>query len=192
MAYFSAEFELTDEMPFYSGGLGVLAGDVVREAADRAFPMLGFGLYYHHGYICKQKEENGGVTEMCEDIPPGSVGLAPVLDDKGVRVTVQVPIQDRQITAQAWFYDVQPTTPGGVAVRIHLLDTDVPENGDVDRAITNRLYVGDKEIRLKQEIVLGIGGFRLLEALGVHPAVYHLNEGHSAFLTLALICNQMH
>lgn len=130
--------------------------------------------------------------EMCEDIPPASVGLVPVLDDTGNRITVKVPIQDKQVTAQAWFYDVQPTTPNGKAVRIHLLDTDVPENNDADRVITNRLYVGDKEIRLKQEIMLGIGGLRLLEKLGVHPAVYHLNEGHSAFLTLELIRHQMH
>lgn len=191
VAYFCAEFALTDEMPIYSGGLGVLAGDVVREAADRALPMVGVGLYYNHGYICEKHDEHGELTEMCEDIAPESVGLQPVMDTSGNRVIIKVPIKDEHVSAQVWFYDVQPTTASGVPVRIHLLDTNIDENSDSDRAITDRLYVGDKETRLKQEIILGIGGLRLMETLGIHPAVYHLNEGHSAFLTLELIRHQM-
>lgn len=191
VAYFCAEFALTDEMPIYSGGLGVLAGDVVREAADRGLPMIGVGLYYNYGYICKSHEEHGEMTEMCESIPPERVGLQPVVDASGNRVHITVPIKDGTVSAQVWYYDVPPTTETGVPVRIHLLDTNISENNDSDRSITDRLYVGDKETRLKQEILLGVGGLRLLETLGIHPAVYHLNEGHSAFLTLELIRHQM-
>lgn len=191
VAYFCAEFALTDAMPTYSGGLGVLAGDVVREAADRGLPMAAVGLYYHQGYLCTARPDGGRSMEFCEDIPPEGVGLVPVNDEKGNRVTVRVPVQDRTIAVQAWRYDVRPADASGAVVPVYLMDANLPENTEADRAITNRLYVGDKETRLKQEVVLGIGGLRLVEALGLHPSVYHLNEGHSAFLTLELIRHQM-
>ncbi len=184
VAYFCAEFALADTIPTYSGGLGVLAGDVVREAGDRGLPMIAVGLYYHQGYICKQLDDGTKVVEMCTDIAPESVGLVPVNDASGKRVTVHVPLQDRQVTAQVWRYDAK-------SVPVYLLDTDMDGNTDTDRAITNRLYVDDKETRLKQEVLLGIGGLRLMETLGIHPSIYHLNEGHSAFLTLELIRHQM-
>lgn len=184
IAYFCAEFALRGDLPIYSGGLGVLAGDVVREAADRGLPMLAVGLYYTKGYICKVRSDGTGVMEVCEDHPPGTLGLEPVIGKAGERVTVRVPLGDHDVAVQAWRAQVG-------SVPVYLLDTNISENADADRRITDRLYVGDKETRLKQELVLGIGGLRFLEALGEHPSMYHLNEGHSAFLALELIRHQM-
>lgn len=185
IAYFCAEFALDAHIPTYSGGLGILAGDVVREAADRQLPMVAIGLYYNQGYICKLHETGGHFVEVCQDIPPTSVGLEPVVDATGARVIVKVPLGEREIAVQAWVYHVG-------SVPVYLLDANVAENESNDQHITDRLYVGDKEVRLKQEIVLGIGGLRLLETLQVHPSLYHLNEGHSAFLTVELIRHEMH
>ena len=184
IAYFCAEFALRADLPNYSGGLGVLAGDVVREAADRGLPMLAVGLYYNKGYICSVKSDGTGITEVCTEHPPEHMGLQPVADESGKPITVEVPIGEGKVWAQAWRQQVG-------SVPVYLLDTNVPQNSDPDRRITDRLYTGDKETRLKQEIVLGIGGLRLLEALGEHPSLYHLNEGHSAFLALELIRHQM-
>lgn len=184
VAYFCAEFALDAGIPTYAGGLGVLAGDVIREAADRGVPMVGVGLYYRHGYVCPTSVVDGKEVESCVDIPPEGVGLSPVLDAEGGPVTVHVPIQDRQVSLRAWKW-----SRGDVAV--YLLDSDVESNTPSDRAITARLYVADKETRLRQEILLGIGGLRLLEKIGVHPSIYHLNEGHSAMLGLELIRHQM-
>ncbi len=184
IAYFCAEFALRGDLPNYSGGLGVLAGDVVREAADRGLPMLAVGLYYNKGYICQVRSDGTGFTEVCEDHPPEHMGLALVADESGKPVTVEVPIGGSTVAVQAWRLQVG-------SVPVYLLDTNVAQNSESDRRITDRLYVGDKETRLKQEIVLGIGGLRLLEALGEHPSIYHLNEGHSAFLALELIRHQM-
>lgn len=184
IAYFCAEFALRPDLPTYSGGLGVLAGDVVREAADRGMPMLAVGLYYHKGYICRARSDGVGFAEVCEDHPPEHMGLHLVADESGKPVTVEVPIGGGKVWVQAWREQVG-------SVPVYLLDTNLPQNLEVDRHITDRLYVGNKEIRLKQEIVLGIGGQRLLEALGEHPSLYHLNEGHSAFLALELIRHQM-
>ncbi|HXV27040.1 MAG TPA: alpha-glucan family phosphorylase [Candidatus Paceibacterota bacterium] len=194
VAYFCAEFALHDTVPTYSGGLGVLAGDVVREAADRGVPMVAVGLYYNQGYICDWHEDGGKFVEVCREIPPESVGLVPVTNESGERVIVEVPIKDRKVFAQAWRYDVRPSggAEDGAVVPVFMLDTNLPANSESDRAITNRLYVSDKETRLMQEIVLGIGGLRFVERMGFHPSVYHLNEGHSAFLTLELIRHQMH
>lgn len=191
VAYFCAEFAIRGDLPTYSGGLGVLAGDVIREAADRGVPLVGVGLYYNKGYICTLHENGGRFVEECHDHPPLSMGLEPVNDAQGNRVLVQVPLQDRRVTVQAWRARVLPTTPDGAEVPVYLLDTNLETNSAADRGICDRLYVGDKQVRLMQEIILGIGGLRLLESLGVHPSVYHLNEGHSAFLALELIHHQM-
>jgi starch phosphorylase len=191
VAYFCAEFALTDRMPTYAGGLGVLAGDVVREAADRALPMIAVGLFYNQGYLCVPRQDGSRVTEFCDRTDPSEIGLAPVVDAHGDRIIVHIPIQDRSIAVQAWRFDVSPADASGAVVPVYLMDTDLSQNTEADRTITQRLYVGDKETRLKQEVVLGIGGLRLIEALGVHPSLYHLNEGHSAFLTLELIRHQM-
>lgn len=172
IAYFCAEYALDAKLPLYAGGLGVLAGDVVREAADQGLPLIAIGLYYGSGYLS---------GEPC---PPDSVDLEPVLNPKGERIIVRIPMEDRVVQIQAWRWK-------RASVEVILLDTDFSANAQTDRRITDRLYVDDKQTRLKQEIVLGIGGLRLLEALNIHPSIYHLNEGHSAMLTLELIRHQM-
>jgi len=184
IAYFCAEYALAEKIKTYSGGLGVLAGDMVREALDRKLPLVAVGLYYHEGYVCDVKISEGKPVEFCDATPPASVGLEPALDANGEPVRVRVPIQDKEVLVQAWMWRKEGVT-------VYLLDTDIEGNEPKDRMITNRLYVADKETRFKQEMVLGIGGLRMLEALQIHPTVYHLNEGHSAFLTLELIQHQM-
>ena len=181
---FVPSLHLESRLHTYSGGLGVLAGDVVREAADRDVPMVAVGLYYNKGYICKLHEDGDKFVEVCDTIIATDVGLEPVVDETGARVTVSVPVQDRDVRIQAFRKMVG-------SVPVYFLDTNVEGNSDSDRAITDRLYVGVKETRLLQEVVLGIGGLRMLEALHIHPSVYHLNEGHSALLTLELIWHQM-
>ncbi len=184
IAYFCAEFALDATVHTYSGGLGVLSGDVIREAADREIPIIGVGLYYNKGYICKPHEDGNHFVEVCDTILPTDVGLEPVVDGSGARVIVSVPVQDRELRIQAWRRMVK-------SVPVYFLDTNVEGNSEADRAITDRLYIGVKETRLLQEVVLGIGGLRMLEALQYHPSVYHLNEGHPALLTLELIRHQM-
>lgn len=184
IAYFCAEFALDSSLPTYSGGLGVLAGDVVREAADRGLPMVAVGLFYTKGYICRLHEDGDRFVEVCELVSPESHGLEPVVDESGTRVIVSVPVQDRELRIQAFRKMVG-------SVPVYFLDTNVEGNTESDRAITDRLYVGVKQTRLLQEVVLGIGGLRMLEALRIHPSIYHLNEGHSALLTLELMWHEM-
>ncbi|MDP3941960.1 MAG: alpha-glucan family phosphorylase [bacterium] len=184
VAYFSAEYALSDKLPIFAGGLGVLAGDMLKEAADRSFPLVAVGLYYHEGYVCQKIDQNGNIVEACDLRTPKDCGLTEVLDGEGKRLFLQIPIQDRRILVQAWSYQVK-------GVPLFLLDTNVEDNSQEDQMITNRLYVTDKETRLKQEMVLGIGGIRLLEALKIHPSVYHLNEGHSAMIILDLMRHEM-
>lgn len=184
VAYFCAEFALDNNLPTYCGGLGVLAGDLVREAADRGLPLIAVGLYYRHGFLCPLRTVNGELAESCPEHSPKTDGLELATKKDGTRLAVHVPIQDRQVEIQAWKW-----TRGDVSV--YLLDSDLDSNSPSDRKITDRLYVADKETRLKQEIILGIGGLCLIEALGIHPRIYHLNEGHSAFLGLELIRHEM-
>lgn len=184
VAYFSAEYAITDKLPIFAGGLGVLAGDFVKEAADREFPLVAVGLYYHEGYVCQKIDQSGTIVEACDIRTPKDSGLLEVNDTLGKRIIIRLPIHDRYVSVQAWKY-VYKNIP------LYLLDTNVEENSPEDRMITNRLYVSDKETRLKQEMVLGIGGIRLLEALNIHPSVFHLNEGHSAMLILDLVRHEM-
>jgi glucan phosphorylase len=184
VAYFSAEYALTDKLPIFAGGLGVLAGDFVKEAADRLFPLVAVGLYYREGYVCQKVDQNGVIVEACEIRTPAECGLEAVAEEAGKRIVLQIPIHDRLVSVQAWKY-MQHTVP------VFLLDTNVETNSPEDKLITNRLYVTDKETRVKQEMVLGIAGIRLLEALHIHPSVYHLNEGHSAMLILDLMRHEM-
>ncbi len=184
VAYFSAEFAISDKLPIFAGGLGVLAGDLIKEAADRDFPLVAVGLYYREGYVCQKIDENGVVVEACELRTPKDCGLLEVNDELGKRLIIKLPIHDRLISVQAWRYLYKQ-------IPLFLLDTNVPLNSAQDRMITNRLYASEKEVRLKQEMVLGIGGVRLLEALKINPSVYHLNEGHSAMLILDLMRHEM-
>jgi starch phosphorylase len=184
VAYFCAEFGLAEELPTYAGGLGVLAADVVREAADQQMPLVAVGLYYHEGYLHHELYSDGTMLKHPMRRDPEEMGFTPVLDEQKQRVKVYVPLQGRKITIVAWEMEIK-------GVRLFMLDTDVPENDPHDQAITNRLYTAAKETRFKQEMVLGIGGVRMLQALKIHPLLYHMNEGHSALLALEVANHEM-
>ncbi len=178
IAYFSAEFALSEKLPIYSGGLGVLAGDVIREAADLAIPFVGVGLFYQRGYFLQTISKTGQQEEY-PYINPEEAGLILVRNADNTPLTVQVPIASRQVSAQIWQWRVG-------TVSVYLLDTNIAPNSLEDREITAQLYGGDIHMRIKQELVLGIGGERALLALDIHPWAYHMNEGHSAFAILEI------
>lgn len=177
VAYFSAEFGVHQSLPVYSGGLGILAGDHLKSASDLAVPLVGVGLFYRFGYMRQQLTNDGQQVAADRENRPTKLALELVRDEHGVPLEVRVPMPGREVALRAWCARVG-------RVRLYLLDADVPQNAQEDRDITRNLYGGDSETRIRQEIVLGRGGVRLLRALGVRPAVYHMNEGHAAFLTL--------
>ncbi len=179
IAYFCAEYGVHNSLPNYSGGLGILAGDHLKSASDLDVPLVAIGLLYRFGYFRQDISHDGWQQERYHDVFQTDLALRPVCDQDGIRVTVCVHIRRREVVAQAWHASVG-------RISFYLLDTNVPENGDVDRFITGHLYGGDTETRIVQEKVLGMGGVRLLRKLGISPSVFHLNEGHSAFLTLEL------
>ncbi len=174
VAYFSAEFAITEALPIYSGGLGVLAGDHLKSASDLGVPLVAVTLLYREGYFRQRLDEHGQQHERSDPADPNVMPLTLERDEKGEPVIVDFPILDHRGYAQIWRADVG-------RVPLYLLDTDIPQNRPENRRITDRLYGGDNEHRLRQEIVLGIGGMRALRALGVEPTVVHLNEGHAAF-----------
>lgn len=179
IAYFSMEIALAAEIPTYSGGLGVLAGDTLRAAADRNLPMVAVTLMYRCGYFVQTLDAQGRQGEACTVWQPEKL-----LRERSERVTVS--IEGRSVQIQAWQYEVKGV--GGGVVPVFLLDTDLPENSEWDRKLTENLYGGDKWYRLCQEIVLGIGGVRILRALGYHEVPrFHMNEGHAALLGLELL-----
>ena len=173
VAYFSPEFGLSDVVPQYSGGLGILAGDHLKAASDLGMAITGVGLFYRQGFF-RQRIVDGAQIEDYPEVTPEGLGCV----DTGV--TVSVPMPGRSVRCRVWRMDVGRT-------RLLLLDTDVPENSKSDRSISDRLYSGDRRHRLEQELVLGIGGTRALTAVGWDVGVYHLNEGHAGFLVLELI-----
>lgn len=179
VAYFCAEYGVHNSLPIYSGGLGILAGDHLKSASDMNVPLVAVGLMYRFGYFRQKIGHDGWQEERYVDSLKSEVALEPVLDAAGERVLISLPIRGREVFAQAWLARIG-------RISLYLLDTNLPQNADVDRLITGHLYGGDTETRVVQEKVLGIGGVRLLRKLGVEPTVYHLNEGHSAFLTLEL------
>jgi len=174
VAYFSPEFGLTEALPQYSGGLGVLAGDHLKASSDLGVPLVGVGLLYTEGYFHQQLDADGWQQELTLNMDPESLGLT----DTGVQVGVD--FAGDPVTARVWRADV-----GRIA--LYLLDTDVEGNSPDGIAVTDRLYGGDNHHRLRQEIMLGIGGVRALRALGIHPQVFHTNEGHAGFLGLERI-----
>jgi glycogen phosphorylase len=179
VAFLCAEYGIHVSLPIYSGGLGALAGDLVKEASDRAVPVVAVGLMYRQGYF-RQRIDAGGIQhEYWIDTDPERLPAALVTDADGSPVTIDVPIYDADVTARIWRVDVG-------RVPLFLLDTECPENGPVERWITSRLYVADPETRLAQYVLLGIGGVRALRALGIEPGVLHLNEGHAALAPLEL------
>jgi starch phosphorylase len=176
-AYFSAEFGLTDCLSIFAGGLGILAGDHLKSASDLGVPIVGVGLLYQQGYFRQYLNEGGWQQEGYEDNDFYNLPVTPVSGEDAQPVIVKVDYPGRSVLARVWRAQVG-------RVPLYLLDTNIDVNNAEDRRITNQLYGGDTEMRIQQEILLGIGGYRALERLGIDPTIYHLNEGHSAFLTL--------
>ncbi len=176
------EIAINPGMPTYSGGLGVLAGDTLRSAADLGVPLVAFSLLHRKGYFRQHLDQAGNQTEEVQGWNP-----ADFCTEDPARITVSV--EDRTVTVRAWRYDLEGRS--GHVVPIYLLDTDLDGNSGWDRGLTDHLYGGDTNYRLQQEIVLGMGGVRMANALGVHVNVYHMNEGHAALLTLALLESQL-
>ena len=179
IAYFSMEFAVDPRIPTYSGGLGILSGDTLRAATDLGLPMVGVTLLHRRGYFIQHLDDAGNQTESCANWPPNQFLQA-------LPPRVMVTIEGRQVTIQTWRYLV--SSESGNTVPLYFLDTALPDNSPEDRAITDYLYGGDESYRLRQEAVLGLGGVAMLRALG-HQAirVYHMNEGHSALIALALL-----
>jgi starch phosphorylase len=182
VAYFSMEIAMNPSMPTYSGGLGVLAGDTMRSAADLGVPLVAVTLVHRKGYFQQHLDPSGMQTESVQPWNP-----ADFCTEEAARVTVA--IEGRTVTVRAWRYDLKGCF--GHVVPIYMLDTDLDENSGWDRGLTDHLYGGDTNYRLQQEIVLGMGGTRMVSALGLDVNVYHMNEGHAALLTLALLESQV-
>jgi starch phosphorylase len=184
VAYFSAEFGLHESLPIYSGGLGVLAGDHLKSASDLGIPLIGVGLLYAQGYFRQTLDANGWQQEFYLNTDLDVLPIESVLDPDGRPLRVAVETAHEVLHARVWRVEVGRTT-------LLLLDSNVPENSESDRTLTARLYGGDARVRIRQELLLGVGGVRALHALGIHPSVLHLNEGHSAFAALEMIRTAM-
>jgi starch phosphorylase len=179
VAYFCAEYGVHNSLPIYSGGLGILAGDHVKSASDLGLPLVAVGLMYRYGYFRQKLDDDKYQEEKYSDSFAGEMPLRPVLGQNGERIIITVSLANHPVHAQAWKVEAGKTL-------LYLLDTNIPQNEEADRPLTGYLYGGDRDTRVMQEILLGIGGVRLLRKLNIEPAVFHLNEGHSAFLTLEL------
>src|SRR6266446_1041557 len=179
VAYFCAEYGIHNSLPLYSGGLGILAGDHLKSASDLNLPLVAVGLFYRFGYFRQRLRRDGWQEEIYRENHSDELALHSVDDAEGKPLLIEVAMRERVVRARVWRADVG-------RVQLYLLDTNVAENEPTDRLVTGHLYGGDRETRLVQEMMLGIGGARLLQKLGFDPGVYHLNEGHSAFLTLEL------
>src|SRR5258708_670944 len=175
IAYFSMEYGLHESLPIYSGGLGVLAGDHLKTASDLGLPLVGVGLAYAEGYFRQALNDDGWQGERYPINDWHRLPVLPVLDAKGERMVIRVAYPDRVVYAQLWRVNVG-------RVPLFLLDANLEQNAPVDRSITGPLYGGDQEFRVRQEIMLGIGGVHALEAVGLSPTICHMNQGHSAFL----------
>ena len=177
VAYFSAEFGLHQSLPVYSGGLGVLAGDHLKSMSDLGVPVIGVGLFYHQGYVHQLIDEEGWQQDLYEPIEAEALPVEPVNRPDGTRVRLAVQLPGRDVHLKLWL------ARAGRSL-LYLLDARDEANSPDDRSLTARLYGGEQETRIQQEILLGVGGFRALGELGVRPSVLHLNEGHSAFALL--------
>jgi glycogen phosphorylase len=180
IAYFSAEFALHQSLPIYAGGLGVLAGDHCKEAADLGVPLVGVGFMYPQGYFHQHISAEGWQEESYERLNWADAAIEPATTPDGKPCVTAVPLGDRSVLVAVWRVQVGRVT-------LFLLDTDLEENVPWDRDLSARLYGGDRETRIQQEIILGIGGVRALKALGMEPGVFHLNEGHAGFVVLQRI-----
>ena len=183
IAYFSAEYGLDQTIPIYSGGLGILSGDHLKSASDLGIPLVAVGLLYKNGYFHQKINGNGEQETEYNNIELSNLPINPVKDENGEELKIYVKFEKRKVYLKVWQINVG-------RIKLYLLDSDIDENTPEDREVTLRLYGGDQEMRIKQEIILGMGGTNLLtRALGLNPTVYHMNEGHSAFLILELIKN---
>jgi starch phosphorylase len=185
VAYFSAEFGIHESMPIYSGGLGVLSGDHVKSASGLGVPMVAIGLFYDQGYFRQYLDEKGYQREEYLDTKVENIPMEPAVNEEGQQITIKVDTRGGTIHARVWLLQVG-------RVRLFLLDCDVEGNSPEDRKLTSRLYGGDERVRIRQELMLGVGGVKALRALGITPGVYHLNEGHSAFGPLEVVRERMH
>ncbi len=177
IAYFSTEYGLHESLGIYAGGLGVLSGDHAKAASDMDLPFIGLGLLYHNGYFRQNIDPDGRQHHLFNDIDFLRLPLRPLHTTSGRDLVVTVELPGREVLARVWQLTVG-------RVKLYLLDTDIAENDPADRPITSQLYVRGREMRLCQEMVLGVGGVRALRELRIKPAVWHMNEGHSAFLTV--------
>lgn len=183
IAYFSAEYGLDQTIPIYSGGLGILSGDHLKSASDLGIPLVAVGLLYKNGYFHQKINGNGEQETEYNNIELSNLPINPVKDENGEELKIYVKFEKRKVYLKVWQINVG-------RIKLYLLDSNIDENTPEDREVTLRLYGGDQEMRIKQEIILGMGGTNLLtRALGLNPTVYHMNEGHSAFLILELIKN---
>jgi starch phosphorylase len=184
IVYFSMEYGINENLPIYSGGLGVLSGDHLKSSSDLGVPLVGVGLAYRQGYFQQQLTADGYQTELFPLNDFEQLAVSPVVDEQGRRVVVELPFPGRTLRVSAWKVQVG-------RVPLILLDTDVPENEPADRRITHMLYGGDKETRIQQEIVLGMGGVEMVKRLNYEVTVCHMNEGHSAFIQFARVIQAM-
>jgi starch phosphorylase len=184
VAYFSAEFGFHETLPIAAGGLGILAGDHAKSASDSGIGFVGISLFYREGYFQQAIDANNWQTEYYTLLDPRNLPIEPVVDEKGERRVWRVEIGMTQVAFQAWRVNVG-------RVPVYLLDANLAENEQHFRDLTLRVYGGDSTTRVMQEMLLGMGGVRLLRALGVQPSVFHMNEGHAAFLTLELVREKM-
>jgi starch phosphorylase len=184
LAYFSAEFALHQSLPIYAGGLGVLAGDHCKEASDLGLPLIGVGFMYPQGYFHQAVSPEGWQQEIYERLDWTNAPIDPAITPDGKPCVIAVPLGNRTVLVSVWRVRLG-------RVKLYLLDTDLEENAPWDRELSARLYGGDRETRIQQEIILGIGGVRALKAMGSSPRVWHLNEGHAAFVVLQRIRDQI-
>ncbi|MCA9266453.1 MAG: alpha-glucan family phosphorylase, partial [Planctomycetales bacterium] len=184
VAYFSAEFGMHESAPIYSGGLGVLSGDHIKSASDLGVPLVAVGLFYDQGYFRQRLDIEGYQLEEYTDTQVKNLPMVPALDSNDEPITVGIDTRNGRLLAKVWLMHVG-------RISLYLLDCDVEGNRPEDRQLTSRLYGGDTRTRIRQELVLGVGGVKALRALQINPGVYHLNEGHSAFATLEVIRDRM-
>jgi len=180
VAYLSAEYGLSESLPVYSGGLGILSGDHLKSASDLNIPLICIGLLYQQGYFQQYLNRDGWQQEFYPENDFATMPVKKVKDNEGNELIIKLWLKDHYLYFRVWLIQVG-------RVKLYMLDTNIEQNNDSDRKITSQLYGGDREMRLKQEILLGIGGVKTFEAIGIEPEVFHMNEGHSAFASLERI-----
>ncbi|GAB7140426.1 hypothetical protein RsTz2092_03740 [Deferribacterales bacterium RsTz2092] len=184
LAYFSTEYGIHESLAIYSGGLGVLSGDHLKSASDLAAPLVALGLFYRNGYFRQQIDKSGRQVAVYPENDFNMLPATLVKDEKGNPIKISIQLPGRMLYAQAWMLTVG-------RIQLYLLDSDIPDNTSNDRYVTARLYEADRDFRIRQEMLLGMGGVKLLRVLGIRPSGYHMNEGHSAFMTIERIIHLM-